>query len=177
MSITKMNFETEVKGYERHPIVYGLLIGVCSSIISATILYLITIAYDIRPDIEDISERQNDIEVKCQELLDKLPPLPPAGLTPCKVGMNVLIDKNYVWMYANSSIELESGSTILLTNVESSIKPSVQLTVKVLEGGPNGDSSGDFFVSSETLKRLDIDEDNIWNGIFQMKYKVIKISD
>ncbi len=167
----------EMDAYNRHPILIGSLISIISSIIAAGILYLVAMAFDIKPEIKSIKEKQNDIELTCQELLDKLPPLPPAGLIPCKVGINEKVHKDYVWMYENSSIELESGNTILLTNMGSTIKPSVQLTIKVIGGTPNNDTSGDFFVSSETLKRLDIDEEDIWDGIFSMKYKVLKIGD
>lgn len=172
-----MNKTEDIKEYKTRNIIYGILIGVVSSVIAAVILYLITIAFDIKPDVEDMQKKQVEIEGKCQELLDKLPPFPPAGLEHCRVGINDKVPKDHVWMYGKPSIEVERGSTILLTNVESSIKPSVQLTVRVIDDPSGTNSAGDFFVSRATLIRLDIEEDNIWDGIFSMKYKVLRIPD
>lgn len=164
----------EKKKNTKHPIRNAWVISITSSIISAGILYLVAFLFDIRPKIGEILTEQIEIRKTCKELLEKLPPLPPVDLKPCNVGINEKIHKDYAWIYKGSPIEVENGSTILLTNMGSTIKPSVQLTVKVLEGEPNSETLGGFFVSSETLRRLDIDEEDIWNGIFPMMYKILR---
>lgn len=92
----------------------------------------------------------------------------------CFVGHNPKIKGAYVMVYKNNPFSLKEGERIKLMNQNAEGIPSLDLKVRVNSFEKESNSRATMFVNTEIFRTLGIEGRGLEQGVFTMKYQLIR---
>lgn len=122
----------------------------------------------IKNDLRKISEQSESMDESIFKIEGKYLKRDEDGYS-CVVGVSSEMEGNYVSVYKDNKLNLESGDIIFITNPYGKFTPTVKFVVYLMEENTGNKSSADLYVSRAGIDKLDITPKEVKRkGIFNM---------